>query len=354
MRQPVLLIRADANVAIGTGHVMRCLALAQAWQEAGGSVLFGAVETTPSLRRRLQAEGIEIKPLGAEPGGREDARATLKIVNAVRADWIVVDGYQFGANYQRAIKSSSCKLLFVDDNGHAADYCADVVLNQNAHANESLYIKREPYTHLLLGPHYAMLRREFWACWEWQREIRETGTRVLIAMGGTDPESLTQRIIEALENVHELRLEVLAIVGGSNPHLAEIESVSARSRHSIRVARDATNMPSLMAWADMAISAAGSICWEFCALALPALLTAVASNQVAAADTLQRMGAAKIFSSGQAFCPEEFAREVTDLITSSSERRSLSQRARTLVDTRGAARVVDTLCGEAACGMERP
>jgi UDP-2,4-diacetamido-2,4,6-trideoxy-beta-L-altropyranose hydrolase len=332
---------------------MRCLALAQAWKDANGHCVFAMAMSTPAVERRLTEEGIEIEHLDVVPGTAEDAKQAGYLAGRTNAAWIVADSYRFGADYQSMIKQSSCKLLFVDDNGHVERYCADLVLNQNSHADESLYARRESWTQLLLGPRYAMLRRDFQVWRDWKREIRKTGNRILIAMGGSDAENFTSRVIQALENVQESRLELMAVVGGSNPHLAEIEDVSARSRHSIRLRRDATDMPGLMAWADMAISAAGSICWEFCALALPALLIPVAANQVAAAEDLHRMGAAKLFSGARQPCPEQFreeelAREAFDLMMSPSERQSLSHRSRTLVDGRGASRVVAALCGQAS------
>lgn len=352
-----LLIRADANVAMGTGHVMRCLALAQAWHDAGGRCMFAMAESTPAVERWLGEERIEIEHiehLEAPAGTAGDAKQTRDIAGNKNAVWIVVDGYQFGADYQSAIKQSASKLLFVDDNGHAERYCADLVLNQNSHANESLYVTREAHTRLLLGPRYAMLRREFRLWKDWSREIPETATKILIAMGGSDPENFTRRVVEALEGVREFPLEILAVVGGSNPHLAEIEDAISRSPYSIRLVRDATDMPDLMAWADMAISAAGSICWEFCALALPAILIPIAPNQDSAADSLQRLGAAKLFSGAKQFCPKELAREVVGLITSPYERRSLSQRAHALVDAQGACRVVAELSSQPADRRRNP
>jgi UDP-2,4-diacetamido-2,4,6-trideoxy-beta-L-altropyranose hydrolase len=335
---------------------MRCLALAQAWQDRGGHPIFVMAETTSALESRLLREGMQLEHLSADPGTEEDAVRTVQIANEKRSDWIVVDGYHFGADYQAAIKESACKLLFVDDNGHSERYCADLILNQNVHASESLYAWRDRGTRLLLGPQYVMLRREFLIWRKWKREIRKTGNRILIAMGGSDPENFTRQVIQALEDVH-FCLEVVAVVGGSNPHLAEIEDAVARTRHSIRLARDATDMPSLMAWADMAISAAGSICWEFCALALPALLIPVAPNQVAAAESLQRLGAAKLFSGGrqfrtEGFCREDLARDAVDLMMLPAERQSLSHRSRTLVDAQGAGRVVAMLCSQTAARRE--
>jgi UDP-2,4-diacetamido-2,4,6-trideoxy-beta-L-altropyranose hydrolase len=338
---------------MGTGHVMRCLALAQAWQDAGGECTFAMAESTPALERRLKDEGMEIENLAVAGGSLEDAQKTGSIALKRNAAWIVADGYHFGADYQKAIKQSTVPSLFVDDNGHADRYYADVVLNQNAHADESLYAVKEAHTRLLLGPRYAMLRREFTEWREWKREIREAASRILIVAGGSDPENITRQVIEALDGVAESALELVAVVGGSNPHLAEVEEVVAHSRHSCRLVRDAADMPGLMAWADLAISAAGSICWEFCALGLPAFLIPVASNQNVTAESLQALGAARVFSWGAQFRGKALAREVVALLASRSERESLSQRAHALVDTEGASRVVAALSTQSAARRQK-
>jgi UDP-2,4-diacetamido-2,4,6-trideoxy-beta-L-altropyranose hydrolase len=342
-KQRTMLIRADASVARGTGHVMRCLALARAWrQQHAGRAVFAMVETTPSLIRRLQKERIEVITFKTRPGSREDAKATAETAGKTGCDWIVVDGYHFGANYQKLIKESPCRLLVVDDNGHAGKYYADFILNQNLHARESLYGKRTPGTNLLLGPRYAMLRQEFSEHRHGGREIRETGNRILIAMGGSDPRNLTCRIVRALELESLPSLEIVAAIGGSNPHLAEIENAASCSRHQVYLRKDAIDMAGLMMWADLAIAAAGGTSWEFCALALPALLAPVAANQIAAAHSLKRAGAALLFSSAR-FNAQKLAGEVLRLIRSSSLRRSLSRKAQVLVDARGAGRVAAVL-----------
>ena len=155
----MLLIRADAGAAMGTGHVMRCLALAQAWQDAGDQAVFVSSSLPPALDSRLRDEQIGVHPLSAAVGTAADARATADRARALGARWIVVDGYQFGADYQRALKDASFRLLVIDDYGHAGHYCAELVLNQNLDAPESLYRSRGPSTQLLLGCRYALLRR---------------------------------------------------------------------------------------------------------------------------------------------------------------------------------------------------
>jgi len=192
-----LLIRADAGVAIGTGHVMRCLALAQAWQDLGGRALFAMAESTPGLTARLRSELCEIVSVEVSIGSQEDSERTAALAREHHAGWVVVDGYQFGADYQEALRSTESKVLFMDDYGHSARYSADLVVNPNVCADEAPYRNRESYTQVLLGTRYCMLRREFKAWRQWQRKIPPLAGRVLVTMGGSDPENLTARVLEA-------------------------------------------------------------------------------------------------------------------------------------------------------------
>ena len=132
-----LIIRADASPPIGTGHVMRCLALAQQWQQKNGAVFFVSAEITPTLSERLKAESMETAVITAAPGSIEDAEQTLAHASACEATWIVADGYVFGVAWQKHIKDSGLRLLVIDDYGHSEHYHADIILNQNASALES-------------------------------------------------------------------------------------------------------------------------------------------------------------------------------------------------------------------------
>jgi UDP-2,4-diacetamido-2,4,6-trideoxy-beta-L-altropyranose hydrolase len=350
----VLLIRTDASVAIGTGHVMRCLALAQAWQDTGGCAVFAMAESTPSIQARLESELCETLSVSGAAGTQNDARQILSLARERQAEWVVVDGYQFNADYQSVLKTAGFKVLFLDDYGHARHYSADIVLNQNVCGNEAHYANRERQTRLLLGPRYCLLRREFAAWRDWNREVPPACRRLLVVMGGSDPANLTARVIEAvsLVRVNEVEpLEVTVVVGGSNPHFTLLQDAATRTRQKITVRKDVLNMPELMAAADVAVSAAGSTCWEFCHLGLPALLIDVAGNQTALAKDLDRRGCAVHVGDG-AVVAEKIAHELERVIRSHDLRLSLSQRSRELVDGDGARRVVSVLRGSGSCNGE--
>ena len=285
-----LLFRTDGSLTMGTGHVMRCVALAQAWQDGGGRAVFAMADTTTGIQARLAAESCGVRSVSCAAGSEQDSAQTIALAREVAAEWIVVDGYQFNADYQHALKTAGFKVLFLDDYGHAAHYSADLVLNQNAYAEEKLYAAREFYARLLLGPGYCLLRREFSSWRTWKREIAPLGRKVLVTMGGSDPDNFTATVIEGLRQLNNVATTV--VVGGSNPHFESLQRMASQSGEHFRLMTSVANMADLMAWADLAVSGAGSTCWEMCLLQLPMMLIDLADNQKPIAHVLEASGAA--------------------------------------------------------------
>jgi UDP-2,4-diacetamido-2,4,6-trideoxy-beta-L-altropyranose hydrolase len=338
-----LLIRADASVAIGTGHVMRCLAVAQAWQDAGGWAVFALAESTAAIRARLAAESCEVVTVSSAAGTGDDASETISLGRERKCEWIAVDGYHFTADYQRDLKDAGFKILFLDDYGHAHHYSADLVLNQNVCAREALYAKRDRHTRLLLGPRYCLLRREFSAWREWKREVPSVGRRLLVTMGGSDPENVTARVVDALGLVGLEELEAIVVVGGSSPHSELLQRPAAQTGKKISVRRDVTNIAELMAWADVAVSSAGTTCWELFLLGVPALLVDVAENQTALARELGRQHCAIHLGGPGDFTADQLAGQLETLLRSAEMRRGISLCCRKLVDGRGTLRVASAM-----------
>jgi UDP-2,4-diacetamido-2,4,6-trideoxy-beta-L-altropyranose hydrolase len=344
--QQTLLIRADASVAMGTGHVMRCLALAQAWQDAGGKVVFAVKHIPAFIAEKLQRESILFFEIYAEPGTGDDSERTIVLAREAAADWIVVDGYHFKPEYQKTLSAHGIRTLFLEDGFQEGHCWAHVILNQNISASESAYADREPYTRLLLGPKYCLLRREFTAWTAWQRQIPPIGRHVLITMGGSDPGNFTEKVIYALALMDDKEIEATIVVGGSNPRAGLLEDAARKSGKRINLRHNVTNMAELMSWADVAISAAGTTCWEMCLLALPSLLIDVADNQMAIAQELDRRGCARHLGGRNNVTPEKIAENLKQLLESSEIRQAMARCCRQLVDARGAGRVVSILRGE--------
>jgi UDP-2,4-diacetamido-2,4,6-trideoxy-beta-L-altropyranose hydrolase len=338
-----ILIRADASPEIGTGHVMRCLALAQAWQDTGGNAIFVLAESTAAMRARLAFEKCSVITIPVRPGGTEDGFNTKELAERHDAEWVVIDGYSFGAGYREQVRAGGRKLLCVDDDGKRDAYISDIVLNQNLNAHEKFYDGRGAETQLLLGTRFSLLRREFGSWRRWQREISGWGRRVLITLGGSTPVETGVQVMEAVGSVKVDGLRAAFVVGGSTPEVTALENCAARFPEMITIRRDVSNMATLMAESDIAISAAGSTCWELCFLGLPSLLIDVAANQTPIALELNRRQCALYAGSANNLSVADLAFSVKTLLRAEETRRSLSNRCRQLVDGLGAERVVSAM-----------
>lgn len=343
---PLLLLRVDVSREHGTGHLMRSKALGDAWKRAGGRVEFlTASDLTP------YAGWLADWPahwLPAAPGSAEDARITLEHARAHRAAWVVADGYVFDAAWQREFVESQPLLLF-DDHGHGAPHSATVLLNQNPGATEALYADRSAGTQLLLGPRFASLREQFLPWRGWQRATAPIAKRVLATFGGTDVADLSRRAAKALRG---LPFEVALVIGGGNPHAAEIEALCTGT--NVQARRNVYDMPELMAQCDFVLCAAGSTTLEAAFLQLPQLLLTVADNQLLLADGFAESGAAELLGWHTDVSSAQIRQAVTALAAEPARRAAMSSRAAQLIDGLGAERVVAHLRATIGLPMDFP
>lgn len=337
----MLLVRADASPEIGTGHVMRCFALAQAWQRSGGRATFAMAEAIPAIAARLQAHNIAIASISGKPGSEQDARRTCAVAADSKSPLCVVDSYRCGPDYHRALLSAGLRLLVLDDDARFSEYRADFVLNQNLGATEQLYRKRGPQTRLLLGTQFALLRPEFLA----QSRDRQTGSRVrriLVTLGGSDAENVTGKVVQALAALDD-GFEATVIVGAGNPHAQEIIRAAQSRSPEIHIERDPGNMAPLMAACDLAVSAAGSTCWELAYLGVPAILVVLSRDQQEIARALHERGVAISLGWHANLVQHALISTIRSLADDAARRRAMSAAGQNLVDGRGAERVVEVL-----------
>lgn len=349
MTIPTLWIRADANPKIGLGHLMRCFALAQAWRDLGGAVTFVLSAAVPAIASRFDAEGIRTVVLGEEPGSAADLVATASILRKEGAERVVLDGYHFSSEFQQAIRDTGALLMTIDDNGEVGRYVSEWVFNQNLHAHKSIYPASAPYTEFLLGPQHVLLRRDFVTKGAPPREIAPRAQRLLVTLGGGDHDNVTEMVLHALDKLSG-PLEIRVVVGAANPHLLRLREIIPGLRHEAELLCNVEDMRSLMLWADLAVTGAGSTCWEACFLGLPFATVVVADNQVAIAEQLDTRGAAKNLGWHTALTHAGLAETIDSLVSNASRRRSMSEIARTLIDGQGAMRTAKAILAGARAG----
>lgn len=335
-----LLMRADSSPAIGTGHVMRCLALAKAWQKTGGRVFCLMAESIGALEERLAHEEIIVKKISAAPGSKTDAEQTVAEAHLSSSAWVVVDGYCFDPTYIRGLKDAGLRVLFLDDDGRFAFYPADVILNQNISATSAMYDNRESLTPLLLGSQYVLLRPEFLS--EPQaREHPGLVRKVLVTMGGSDPNNVTSRVLLALLQM-EADLQARIVVGSGNLWKDDLQ-VLANQRVGFQLETSPANMAPLMRWADTAISGAGGTVWELAYLGLPAIVIALSQDQREIARGLAENDVAVSLGWHANLSEERIGDALRSLLADRERRQAMSESGRKLVDGRGAERVVTFL-----------
>jgi UDP-2,4-diacetamido-2,4,6-trideoxy-beta-L-altropyranose hydrolase len=332
-RKPQIVIRADASESIGTGHVMRMVALAQALRARSASVTF-AVHTCPEpLLQRLRAQGFEIVQLS----GSNDAQETVRLAKACDAAWVITDGYAFDHAFQTTVRVAGIRLLCVDDHGYCDDWAADALLNQNLHAAGKRAAYAVPLA--MLGTDFALLREEFWRK-PVAHEVCEH-QRVLVTMGGVDPPNATRLIAEALALVSLPHLRVTVLMGRANPHRASVEAICAQHPQRFELLDGVERMSSLLEEMDAVITAGGSTCWEVLWAGKPAAVLVIADNQQPIADALATQGLMLALGRCEALSvPELAARLETWLLALPTV--SPAQR----MDGKGARRVAAVLDGK--------
>lgn len=303
--------RADASTEIGTGHVMRCLTLADTLAEGGVECHFLSRELPGNLCDRIVARGHHLHRLTAptegmlaDPEGpahsawlgvrwQVDAAVCAPILTAVAPDWLVVDHYALDGRWQRVVLPKGCRLLVIDD---LADrpHVADVVLDQNLGREPSDYDGLVPDGCIrLIGPRFALLRPEFAARRAKSLARRRDGIlrRLLISMGGVDRDNATGAVLEVLARSGLPEgVEVTVILGGAAPWLDAVRDMAAAMPFACNVLVDRHDMADLLTETDLAIGAAGSSTWERCCLGVPTLIMVLADNQAGIATALDEEG----------------------------------------------------------------
>jgi UDP-2,4-diacetamido-2,4,6-trideoxy-beta-L-altropyranose hydrolase len=322
---------------------MRCLALAQAWQEQGGNPVFALAKVGSAIVDCLREENYKIEPIAAEPGSSPDAQETAALAGRLGAEWVVVDGYHFDSHFQRRLKDTASRLLAIDDYGHAGQYVADLILNQNLGVEEGMYRDRAPYTGLLLGTQFALLRREFLQRLGWRREVPEIARRVLVSLGGADPNNVTLKVIEALRLLPPDSFEAVIVAGAASPNLASLEHALRGAPHGIRLRTNVSDMAAFMTWADVMVGAAGTTSWERAYFGLPSLVMVLADNQVAVAAATERAGISHNLGWHHDLSAAALAASLGSLLSDARARAEMARRGPEVIDGRGPRRVLARL-----------
>jgi UDP-2,4-diacetamido-2,4,6-trideoxy-beta-L-altropyranose hydrolase len=308
-----IVFRVDSSIQMGTGHVMRCLTLAQILKENGVNVEFICRKHEGSLIDKIRSSGFVVHELkvfekaevdtklahshwlGATQ--QQDADDCIDILKAEKFNWLIVDHYALDSQWQKRLKPYYEKLMVIDDLADRKHQC-DVLLDQTFGRQQEDYLALIPEDcKLLLGSQYALLRPEFakWRAYSLERRSKPEFKQLLINMGGVDVDNVTEKILDRLESCNLSNdMSITVVMGGSAPYLERVKSKSITLPYKTEVKVDVGNMAELMANADIAIGASGSTTWERCCLGLPTIQLITAYNQEFIASKLNKINAIKL------------------------------------------------------------
>jgi len=253
--------------------------------------------------------------------------------------WLALDGYHFTPQYQKAIQKDGFRLLVIDDMAHLSHYYADIILNQNIHAQELEY-PCETHTIKLLGCKYVLLRREFLERGRVTRKSAYKAQRIVVTLGGADPDNVSLKAVMALKEIGDPAIETRIVAGPANPNEKSIKKALSDLPFSCHVLSDIKNISDIMHWADLAVSAAGSTCWELAYMGLPAVIITTAENQKRIGQGLEKAGAALNAGWHQDVDVSRLASILSEVINNSKSRKAMSEKGQMLVDGEGLERVL--------------
>lgn len=350
-----IAIRVDSSTQIGTGHFMRCLTLADELVQRGAQIRFISRHILSYLRDMLTKKGIEFMPLKNETGPsnidelphahwlgvsqQQDAQATVKAISDQSWDWLIVDHYALDARWEIALRKTAKKIFVVDDIADRVHDC-DILLDQNLHGDlEKRYLSKVPsHCRILLGPQYALLRKEFAHLREKVKPRHGRPRKILVFFGGVDAENHTEHAVRVLSQMGLPDVRVDVVIGRQHPKCEKLQSLSKEFGFFCHVQTD--RMAELVMEADMGIGAGGTAVWERCCLGLPTLTICAADNQKDLTYNAAMKGL--LYTPDFEFSPDYFLENhIKALFENSALREYLSKNSMKAVDGLGVMRVVN-------------
>lgn len=313
-----IVVRADASLTMGSGHIMRCLTLADRLKQQGHAITFICRAHDGHLADLIGQKGFAVQLLAKSEtadfikqhthsewlGASEsdDFAECQPILQALKPDWLIIDHYAIGKNWEQQAKRilPNLKILAIDDLADRTHDC-EILLDQNfGRKNEDYQPLVPSHCQRLLGTRYTLLRDEF-ANWRVisldRRKSVQPPNNILVNLGGVDNDNVTLKILQSLNTFVQQSTQafnVTVVMGKTAPHIESVQRFAKHASFACAVLVNVTNMAQLMAKADLAIGAAGSTTWERCCLGLPMVLIVLADNQQVIAKALADKNLVKV------------------------------------------------------------
>ena len=342
-----VVIRVDSGKEIGWGHMMRCFSLAEALTSKNVKVSFISRKLSGSLCEFIKENGFEIHYL-PNKGLENDAEKTIEIINRLNSiDWLIVDNYELDKKWETILRPHVKRIMVIDDMTKREHDC-DLILDQNLYQNmkncyEGLI---PPNCKKLIGPKFALLRKEFLQVRKNLRKRDGEIKRILISFGSNDPTNETIKVLDAINQLENKQIKVDLLLGISNKTSKSIKKLYSKTSNI--TCHQSTNIAHLMNKADLSIGAGGSTTWERCCLGLPSIVSILSKDQYELTKTLANEGCVINLGSANTVNSKDYAKAIKNM--DSVIIKKISEKCMHLVDGEGSIRVAKKICS--MYGME--
>lgn len=336
-----LIIRADMNVYVATGHMMRCLSVAYAAKKKNIEVFF--VSADDDGRKMVEEKGFTYLSLGTDWNKMDmEIPQIRKVISQIEPDYLLVDSYYVTPHYMKNLRKM-CKVAYIDDLAKEVYLCDTLICYANYYDKLENLQKYGKDTNLLLGCRYIPLREQF--CVQKERTIEDSVGEILVLSGGTDPFHFLKMFLRCIENKENLweEIHLTVVCGIYNTDYDELKEKYKENRN-IEILTTVTQMERYMKDADVAISAGGTSLYELCACGTPTVCYSFADNQLDNVRSFQKdnimIYAGDLRVDNVVECVVD---KVEQLVSDYMQRKVMSDRMRRLVDGMGATRVIEEL-----------
>ncbi|BDX07791.1 UDP-2,4-diacetamido-2,4,6-trideoxy-beta-L-altropyranose hydrolase [Planctobacterium marinum] len=331
--------RTEASNAVGMGHLMRCMALAQILSDQYIKCSFIVPpESIPFCLGRHDWD-FSLIPLQEELPTIDEYRWFSENIDLTSDDILVLDSYKFTGQYISSMAQLPASLVLFDDCNDRDKLEVDVVINSAGGADSLGYEVTAPDAHYCLGEQYRLLRREFLT--ELPQPLPDRNS-LTIVMGGTDPQGLSLRILQELSQ-QEFYGPVRLVTTSNNPQLEEIKLFTTNTLLSVQLVIDCQDLATIFSHSRLTLSAAGSSQFELLAMHCPTVLLVVADNQFNAAQASENQGWCRVFDVRETKNMVNVVSGLTQLWQNESKLQSMMKAAQQHADTKGNERILDTI-----------
>lgn len=346
----VIIFRVDASLKIGTGHVMRCLTLANHLKRQGALCLFICRANSGDQITQIKNLDHQVLILPSNNQITEaqltvpsdiqslDAQECVNLLKDFQVSCLIVDHYALDSTWEGQIRPYCGSLMVIDDLANRPHHC-DLLLDQNLGTKCEDYNQLIPEScKLLLGPKYALLRPEFSQARDLSIQHRSSKLGIknwLVTLGGVDEPNYTARVLSVLKSAPLAPDTQITLIAGSKcPHINHLQLATAKMPYPTRLITGTDQMAQLMAESDIAIGAGGSTSWERCSLGLPTIQLIVADNQLKASQALHQAGAVITIDARSPF-ESKLLQVIQDLLLNPTGLNQMSQACLQVTSGRG-------------------